>query len=1130
MSLQALLPLNERVDPVALTVLGRVSVRVDGVEQSIRGRRERAVLCVLVSQRGDVVSTDRLVDEVWGTAAAQSSRGSLQVAVSRLRTLLEPDRPQGGASLLVSRGSGYCLEVPPESVDSCRFTSLVGRAHERLAAGAVEDVLGLCDEAAALWGGAPYAGLVVGDLLAADSRRLEELRMALVELRAEAMLAVGRHALVPGELEAFVAANPFRERAWQLLATGLYRAGRQGDALAAVRRAREVLVEELGVDPSPELQRLEVALLDQSPSLDRPGPAPVLALRTPPPRVAPSAPRGSPPRAGGRGMVGRERAFDVLSEQVQALGDGSGGTVVVTGEAGIGKTRLVTALADLASAAGAQVLWGRCHEADVSPAYWPWVPVVRELAGAAPAPEVAALLSPEAVSAGADPHSAALRTYDAVAALLREAASERPVVVVLEDLHWADTASLQLLAYAADAAAGCRLLLVSTVRVPEVAPPALQGCLAALARAGASRMHLDGLAANEVGTLVSALADRAVDADLAEVVAQRTDGNPFFVIELVRLLEAEQRLSPDGARDVAVPHGVEDVLRLRLARLSDAVGAVLAVASVCGREFDLDLASTVAELDRETAMELLDEAVEARVVEEAERAGRYRFTHALVRETLYTGLSRTRRGRLHARCGEALEGRLEGQPDLVAEVAHHLALGAPLRPELVPAAIRHSVDAARLAEGRGALDRSRTHWEQALSAHELSRDPSPELRFEVLLGLGRARYRQGEIAGSREALDGAVELASQLDDVERVALAATSFRGAGVWHWREFGTSDPAMMNVLRDCLSKLPAGPLRARVLASLGMELMYEWRSLEADPYCAQALAAARELGDPTLFADVAALRELQLFGRPGAPAERLRLAEELLRLPISAEQELYTRFGAAAASLQAGATDEADVQMGHCVELARRLRHTGADVPIAWWLFYRAIAREDPAADDLLAGALDRHRRSSVVAIADMEPMALQRLAGEGAPVPPSAIELARNHANPAYRAFVGQAMAEAGDPDGAVAVLGDPVPVGAWDYASTYGQCMRVDVLAHAGMQDELVTELRRIEPWQHEFAVYGSTDCVGSVAYFVGRGREGLGDREGAAEAYASAIEANRRGGVLPWLRRAEQRLADLRDG
>lgn len=1110
------------VDAVTFNVLGRVSVRADEIEQSVRGRRERSVLCVLLAERGNVVSADRIVDEVWGAAAAESSRGSLQVAVSRLRAMLEPDRPQGGAaSVLVSRGRGYCLEVSPEAVDSGRFTALVKRAHEALAAGAPEQALDFCDQAGALWVGAPYAGMATGDLVAADSRRLEELRLALVELRAEAMLASGRHTLVPGELEPFVAAHPFRERAWQLLATGLYRAGRQADALAAVRRARDVLVEELGVDPSPELRRLEAALLEQAASLDPP--AATHAYPLPAPAIHSEA------RVEERALVGRDHAVGTLRERVDALAQGCGGVVVVTGEAGIGKTRLMSVAAEWASAAGAQIHWGRCHEADVSPAYWPWVPVVRGLAGPQPVREVAALLSPQPVHATGDAHSAALRTYDAVTTLLRNASCERPLVVVLEDLHWADTASLQLLAYAAESAPGTSLLLVATVRVPEVAPPALRACLAALARAGASRVHLVGLATDEVGTLVSSLAGRVVDDDLAEVVAQRTDGNPFFVIELVRLLEAEERLSPDGAREVAVPHGIEDVLRLRLARLTDEVRLLLAVASVCGREFDLDLVSTVAERDHDTVMELLDEAVEARVVEEDQRAGRYRFAHALVRETLYAGLSRTRRGRLHARCGDALESHLKAHPHLVPVVAHHLALGAPLRPDLVPAAIRHSVEAARLAEGRGALDRSRTHWEQALSAHELSREPSPELRYEVLLGLGRARYRQGDIQGSREALDAAVELASKLDDVERVAQAATSFRGAGVWHWREFGTSDPAMVRVLRDCLARLPEGSLRARVLASLGMELMYEWLSLEADPYCAEALELARKVGDPAVFADVAALRELQLFGRPGASAERLAMVDELLRMPLTPEQELYTRFGAAAASLQIGGSDEADRQMARCVELARQLRHTGADVPIAWWLFYRAVAREDPAADQLFARALDRHRRSSVAAIADMEPMAFQRLAGAAAPVPAESVALARTHANPAYRALFAQALAEAGDPEQGLTILGDPVPEGAWDYASTYGQCMRVDVFAAVGAHDRLAAELRLIEPWQHEFAIYGSTDCIGSVAYFVGRGREGLGDLAGAAEAYAVAIEANRRGGILPWLRRAESRLGALAD-
>jgi DNA-binding SARP family transcriptional activator/tetratricopeptide (TPR) repeat protein len=1137
------------VGEIRFTVLGRVALAVDGIEIPVRGRRERAVLAMLLAGRRRVLSVDRLSEGLWGGDPPETATGSLQVAVSRLRALIEPDRtPRAAPRLLMSSGPGYALLVAPEAVDAERFAALVDEIHGALAAGQPEQAWVLCEQADDLWAGTPYADIVDAELVRAEVARLEDLRVCSLELRSEAQLALGRHALVTGELEALVSAHPFRERMWELYALALYRSGRQGDALAALRRAREVLVDALGVDPSPALQQLEARVLEQSPQLTmplRPTPRPASPAVRPAPPVpldldaltsaipglfATEPDPNQPTRT--TELIGRDDVVKVLDAALHRVrASRHSETLVVAGEAGIGKTRVVTEFAESVAAHGARVLWGRCHEADVSPAYWPWVPVLRALAGSNPSTEVAELLAPTAGTHGStDASSAALRTYDAVSRLLGSAAEETPLVVVLEDIHWADTSSLQLLAYAAEALQSIRsvpVMLVATLR-PEDAPSTpLQACLASLGRLSAVRVPLHGLRTDHVRDLVGCITDGSVDEELATVVAQRTDGNPFFVMELVRLLSAERRLDAAGARQVEVPHGVQDVLRLRLARLRDNVRRLLTIAAVTGREFDLDLLADVSGTDADDVLDLLDEAVAAHTVEEGDLPGRYRFTHALVRETLYGSVSLTRRGRLHAATAVALEARLADDPDLVAEVAHHFVLGVATRPQLAEAAVRHAIAAARFAEGRDALDEALAHWEQALSADALAPAEDARRRYEVLLGLGRASYRRGDVHGSRAALDNAVGLARELGEMALVAEAATSFRGAGVWHWREFGTSDPAMVAVLQDCLTTLRSGPLHARVLASLAMELTYEWRSDEADAVGRRAVQAARAVGDPDLLADVVGLRTLALWGRPGAAEERLALAEEVLTLPLSHEQELYTRFGAAAAHLQRGDASQADRQMTRCIELARRLRHTGADVPIAWWRFHRALSVGDEAARRLGEEALERHRRSSVVAITDMAPVAELRLGGPGIPVEDGHVDLARAHANPAYRAFIAHALAESGRAEEGVSILGPPVPDGAWDYASMVGDCLRVDTLATARRTDELRTALARIAPWGHEFAIYGSTDCIGSIAYFIGRGLEALGDLQAARHAYAQAVDRNRAAGIVPWLHRSEQRLAAL---
>lgn len=1108
---------------VRFTVLGRMAIEVDDTDVRIPGRRERAVLALLLAAHGHVVPVGRLIDDIWGESPARSAQASLQVAISRLRSLVEPRRaPRSLPTLLVSSGPGYALLADPEDVDSGRFSSLVAQAHAAHSNGDATAALELCQEADHLWTGTAYADVVESDLVEAERRRLEDLRGGAHELRAEALLDLGRHSLVTGEMEGLVAAYPFRERLWRHYALALYRSGRQAEALETVRRARTLLLEELGVDPSPELQQIETDLLAQAPGLagERPASAAVqVGLRLGPP----------PALTDDGALVGRDDALAQLDRSLRAaLVDRRGGTVVVGGDAGIGKSRLVTELAARAGREGARVLWGRCHEADVSPAYWPWVPIVRELVGAHPSREITALLDAGDGTATGDAGAAALRTYAAVSNLISNAADDGPTVLILEDIHWADAASLQLLAYAAETLRDTRLLLVATSRTVEDPKVSLQACLAALARSHAVRVTLRGLPSDEVRTLVGSLTGTEPDDELSEVVSERTDGNPFFVIELVRLLESSKRLDAAGARDVAVPHGVQDVLRLRLARLPADVRTLLGVAAVAGRGFDLGVLVEVTGRGPDEVLDLLDTAVASQAVEEGDVPGHYRFAHALVRETLYGGLSLARRGLLHAALARALEPRVVEHPDSLAEVAHHFVLGAAMRADLAEPAVRHSASAARQAERRGALDQALVHWEQALTADTASRSKDPRRRYDVFVGLGRARSRRADVAGSREALGAAVDIARSLGDQQLMAAAATSFRGAGVWHWREFGTSDPAMVSVLEDCLHGCPPGPLRTRVLVSLAMELIYEWRSHESEEVGMRALESARELADDSLFADVVALHTLALWGKPGAVSRRLELAAEALARPLSLEQELYLRFGAAAAHVQGGDPVEADRQMARCRELSRRLRHTGADVPIAWWLFYRAVdAGDEASATRLLDEALGLHRRSSIVAISDMEPMARLRLGAIGDAVTEDCVEVGRQHANPAFRAMTAQALAESGRALEGAELLGRPVPDGAWDYASMYGDCLRVDVLASAGRTGELRPALARIQPWGHEFAIYGSTDCIGSIDYFIGRGHDGLGEVDLARAAYSRALTANRDAGLVPWQVRAERRLAAL---
>jgi tetratricopeptide (TPR) repeat protein len=450
-----------------------------------------------------------------------------------------------------------------------------------------------------------------------------------------------------------------------------------------------------------------------------------------------------------------------------------------------------------------------------------------------------------------------------------------------------------------------------------------------------------------------------------------------------------------------------------------------------------------------------------------------------------------------------------------------------VQPELAPQAVAHAMAAARLAEGRGALDEALVLWEQALAADRLAPSPDLRRRYDVLLGLGSARARRGAVTESRAALQEAIDIGEELGDTVLVARAATSFRGGGIWHWREMGTFDQQLVEVLEGCMAALPPGPLQARVLSSLSMELMYQWRSAEADELGERSVQLAREWGDLELFCDVASMRVMAANCRPGGAEQQLALIAEVLASNPSREQELYVRFLSAPAHMQRGDVEEADRQITRCLELVRRLRHTGADVPLAWWRFFRAAERgERELADRLAEEAATLHAGSQVVARAELESY-MRRVADHDAPVSDAEVEWGRAHPSPAFRALIAHPLADAGRVDEAVSMLGDPIPEGAYDFTSTYGECLRTEVFAAAGPSEELRRSLERIQPLADEMAIMGTTDCIGSIHYFVGRALEAFGDVEAARAAYQRAVGQNRRARLVYWTSRAERRLAGL---
>ena len=544
----------------------------------------------------------------------------------------------------------------------------------------------------------------------AERNRLEELRVAALEDRLAADLDLGGHAAAVAELEELAGRYRFRERLAGLLMLALYRSGRQGEALQAFADARRALADELGIDPGRWLRELETGILRQDPGLDW-TPPPEEEPGPPAPQASGSAGEAGPAlaasvtrslQATADGLVGRDDQLAALDEILADARDGRGRVVLVAGEPGIGKTRLAEEAAQRAAAAGMSVAWGRCHEGDGAPALWPWAQVVRQLAADLAPGQLSGLLGPLAARLGqllpelaetppparpqpvADLGAARFQLNQVVAGLLRRLAEARPLLVVVDDLHWADVPSLSLLAFLAGELNDARLVVVGTYRDVEAAGrPPLADTLGALAREPVvARIPLGGLDRADVAALIGRTIGGRPAEPLVAAVADRCGGNPFFITELLRLLQSERRLAgPDAAAAARreVPVGVRDVLRARLARLPEQTSTLLMVAAVAGRGFDLDLVEAVTGLEDEPALDAAEAAVLAGLVIEDDRAaGRYRFAHALVRETIYEDISRARRARLHARVADALLAVRGAEPEPAAEMAYHCWHAAPV--------------------------------------------------------------------------------------------------------------------------------------------------------------------------------------------------------------------------------------------------------------------------------------------------------------------------------------------------------------------------------------------------------------------------------------------------------------------
>lgn len=631
---------------------------------------------------------------------------------------------------------------------------------------------------------------------------------------------------------------------------------------------------------SPALDTLVLALLAKDPS-DRPKNAAsvideveriaVSALST---VGAPAAPTAAPKVLTSAPLAGRVSELGQLTTAFDHAVSGRSRLVMVVGEPGIGKTRLVEELAVYASVRGATVCWGHCYEGELGMPYLPFIEAfrtyVRERSDddlraelSTGAPEIATLVSELRARFSDLPSSPPLegdaermRLFEGVSTFVRNASAGRPLVLLLDDLHWADKPTLLMLQYLVRNLRRERVLIVGTYRDVELdRTHPLADAVAALRREQLyERVLLRGLSTDEVKELIDSIDNQDSPRPFAELVHRETEGNPFFVAEILRnLVETGAITRVDGqwvgtAESVAenLPEGVREVIGRRLSRLSSDCNRMLTVGAAMPGGFSLDVVSSVLELDDDRVLDLLDEALDAQVLRERrEAAGTYEFNHALIRQTLYGELSTPRRVRLHRQIAATLEGK--GAPDTrVAELAYHCFHAAPGGD--VAKAVDYATRAGDKARAQAAHEEAARFYKMALESLELGDTPPGLHRGELLLLMGSSLMLASEPDAAAAALDEAAAVARELDDallLGRTALVS----GASNWTG---GVQQPKLVALLAEAVERVGDrdDALRSQLLSRQAAFNMFIDQSQVAT-LSSEAVEAARRSGDPRALA---------------------------------------------------------------------------------------------------------------------------------------------------------------------------------------------------------------------------------------------------------------------------------------
>lgn len=846
-------------------------------------------------------------------------------------------------------------------------------------------------------------------------------------------------------------------------------------------------------------------------------------------------------------FVGRRRELNALRAEFSAVRAGEGRIALLSGEPGIGKTRTATEISELAGCEGADVAWGRCHEEAGAPPYWPWTQVIRacaarldpamlsaDLGAGAPdiadlVPEIRTLLPHVQREPGPrDPAEARFRLFDSITRFLLAQTRRRTLVVVLDDLHWADAPSLRLLEFLAPEIGRERLLLIGTYRENELSRRhRLSDTLGALTRTGAvSRLRLTGLDAEEVRHFVALAADVVPPAALVHSLYQQTEGNPLFLREIVRFLHEQGRFDDVASGRLAdaamrMPAGVREVIGRRLNRLSPSCNAVLCLASVIGREFPLDvLLRAATDRDEEEISAAIDEALEARLLEEI-TSGHYQFAHALIRMTLYDELRAGQRRRLHRAVGEAIETLHRRDLDAVlGDLAHHFheaAFGGD-----VARAIDYTIRAGRQANATLAFEDAVVCFQSALNMLEQDPAATEDARCSLLFALGDSQRKINDFATAQATLREAAAIARSAGLGDLLCDIALSYELA---EWHRGYSVETTTADLLEEARRLLPEGisTRRIRITSVLARARMYAGAVTEAQNLMREAVRLARGSRSPLIDAHYSILNDF-----PWGPEDSEELRGYAIEIAVAAraagdlESVSRSLFRAAVHSLEVGLVDECAAMVEEMRQVDTRLREPALryfDIGLRVTL---ALLRGDLSAAEtvILEGlrlrAPDRVQSSDPLSVGIF---ALRREQGRITELRPLVQAFAQRGDAGIWLPGLALMQLEFGDLEAARAILerlaaGDFAALprdGRWTASLVY----LTEVCAGLGATHHAAALYDRLLPWaRRNIVVGGGSLCPGCTDRFLGLLAATMRRWDDAEHHFDFALAMNERCGAL----------------